>query len=46
MCELHVRVKLYKAACSMSDANSHFFINTGIRVRAVCLLSVPLHKNI
>ena len=27
MCELYVRVKLYKAACSMSDADSHFFTN-------------------
>jgi len=27
MCELHVRMKLYGAACSLSDAGSHFFRN-------------------
>jgi hypothetical protein len=27
MCELHVTGKLYRAACSMSDADWHFFLN-------------------
>jgi hypothetical protein len=27
MCELHVRMKLYIATCSLSDASSHFFRN-------------------
>ena len=27
MCELHVTVKLFTAACSLSDADSHFFAN-------------------
>jgi len=25
MCEMHVTVKLYRATCSLSDADSHFF---------------------
>ena len=28
MCELHVIVKLYRAACSLYDAVSHFFLNS------------------
>ena len=27
MCELQVRMTLYRAACSLSDADSHFFRN-------------------
>ena len=27
MCELHVTVKLFTRACSLSDADSHFFPN-------------------
>ena len=27
MCELHITVKAYRAECTWSDANSHFFVN-------------------
>jgi hypothetical protein len=46
MCELNVTVKLYRTACSLSDAGWHFLRVRGIPVRADCLMSVPLHNNI
>jgi len=46
MCELAVKVKLYRAAISLSDADSHYFQTRGIRCYPVGLMSVPLHKNI
>jgi hypothetical protein len=27
MCEMHIRIKLYRAACTLYDPNSHFFPN-------------------
>ena len=46
MCELHVTVKLYRAACSLSDADWHLFQIRGIPFRALCLISVPLYNSI
>ena len=46
MCELHVRLKLYRAPCGLSDADSNCFRIRGIRNRAVCLQSVTLYKNV
>jgi len=37
ICELHVTVKLYRATCSLSDADSHFFQIRRISVRTLCL---------
>jgi len=45
ICELHVTVKLYKAVRSLSDSEKHIFRIREIRIRAVCLLPVPVHKN-
>jgi hypothetical protein len=44
MCEPAVTVELYRAVCSLSDADAHFFRIRRISVRAVCLMSVPLHN--
>ena len=46
MYELRVTVKLYRAACSMSDIDAHFFRIRGIPIRAFRSMSVSLHKNI
>jgi hypothetical protein len=46
LCELHVTVKIYRAARSLSDAESNFFQFRKIRIRAVCLMSVLLHNSI
>jgi len=46
MCELHVTMKLHRAACSLSDADTHFYTIQNIRVRAIFLMSVPLHNTI
>ena len=46
MCELHITVKLFTAACSFSDADSHSFSNQRILVRASSFVSLPLHENI
>jgi hypothetical protein len=43
-CELHVTVNVYRVACSLSDADSHLYTKQNIRVRAVFLMSVPLHN--
>jgi hypothetical protein len=43
-CGLQVTVKLYRVACSLSYADSHFFQAKGIHVRAICLISVPQHN--
>ena len=32
-CELHVTLKMKRAACSLSDADSHFYTMQNIRVR-------------
>ena len=45
MRKVHETVKLYRAAHSLSDTDSHFFSNQRIRVRTVCSICVPLHKN-
>jgi hypothetical protein len=42
-CELHVRAKLYRAACSIMLTHVSSQIRT-ISFRAFCLISVPLHK--
>jgi len=44
--ELHVTVKLCRGACSLYDADLYFFRIRGIRIRAVCLMSVVLQNNI
>jgi hypothetical protein len=41
-----VTVKLYRAECSLSDAEIHSFRIKEIRVRAISLMSVPLHNPI
>ena len=46
MCELHVTENLYRAACILSDADSHFFPNQRNSCSCSLLMSVPLHKNI
>ena len=39
MCEVPVTVNIYRAECSLSDSDSHFFQTL---LRAVCLMSVSL----
>jgi len=42
MCELHVTVKLYRAACSLSDTDSHF--EQDVRYTKVGRKSAPPYK--
>ena len=42
MCELHVTVKFYRAACSFHGAGAHFFRIRRIHVRAVCFMTPSL----
>ena len=46
MCEIAVTQKLYRAAVSLSYVDSYFFKIKGISSCEICLLSVPLQKNI
>ena len=46
ICELHVTVKLLSAAPVLSGAAQISYQIRKIGVRAFCLLSVTLHKNI
>jgi hypothetical protein len=45
ICEMHVRMKLYRAACSLSDANWHFFPNQNNSCYC-SRINVSLHKRI
>ena len=44
--ELQVKVKLYRAACSMSDGDTHFFLDKDNSCSRVLLMSVLLHNYI
>ena len=46
MCKIAVTVILYRATSGLSYADAHYFQIKGNLFHPVCLMSVPLHKNI
>jgi len=45
ICKLAITVILYRGTSRLADADSHYFQTRENLFRRVCLMSVPLHKN-